>query len=245
MPLRLRRGAQTTVLVAAVIGSACWIDLALLDAGPGAPPAIETSAALPAEIIVEIPTTATASDGPVESDELPVTAVQTTPGPTPVADHPASPIAVNAARPVPVAAAAPTSAAPVAPPIPGPAPPPTQPATSTPATTITPPTTAAPPSTSPSTSTTLPAAATTTAPEVATLYRTVDFEGVAQVVIADHGDGTIEFWSCTPAPGWAYRVEDDGPTTVKVKFQPTSGGDEAELEIRRRADGSLSVQQER
>ncbi len=78
-----------------------------------------------------------------------------------------------------------------------------------------------------------------------TTYRTVAFDGVADVVVADHGDGTIEFWSCSPQPGWRYQVEQNGPTVVKLKLQPTSGGDEAEMEIRRLSDGSLAVKQER
>ena len=103
-----------------------------------------------------------------------------------------------------------------------------------------------PPATSPSPPpTTLPSPQpTTTAPPPTTAYRTVTYEGVGDVVIADPGDGTIEFWSCRPAPGWAYQVENDGPSLVEVKFRRTSGEGEAKVLIRRRSDGSLSVERE-
>ena len=76
-------------------------------------------------------------------------------------------------------------------------------------------------------------------------YRTVSYDGVGDVVVADHGDGTMEFWSCSPEPGWSYRIEEQTATTLSVKFRRTSGEGEAKLDIRMRADGSLSVQRER
>jgi hypothetical protein len=62
-------------------------------------------------------------------------------------------------------------------------------------------------------------------------------------VVADTG-GRLEFWSCTPAGGWGYRVEKNGPTTVEVKFRRTSGEGEAKIEITRRSDGTLSIKRE-
>ncbi|MDH3302863.1 MAG: hypothetical protein OES24_20380 [Acidimicrobiia bacterium] len=77
----------------------------------------------------------------------------------------------------------------------------------------------------------------------ATEYVTVEFAGVADVVIAFHDRSTVEFWAAWPEPGWAYMVEDDRPSGVKIKFRPSSGGDEAELSIRPEG-GELRVKKE-
>ncbi|MDH4278742.1 MAG: hypothetical protein OEW83_11750 [Acidimicrobiia bacterium] len=72
---------------------------------------------------------------------------------------------------------------------------------------------------------------------------TIEFDGVADVVIAFHNRSTVEFWSARPEPGWTYMVEEDRPGGVKIKFRPSGDGDEAELSIRPDG-GQLRVKKE-
>ncbi len=63
--------------------------------------------------------------------------------------------------------------------------------------------------------------------------------------MADHDGQRLEFWSATPAPGWAYLVEKDRADVVELKFRRVSGGEgEAKFELIRR-NGRLDVKTER
>ena len=87
------------------------------------------------------------------------------------------------------------------------------------------------------------AAAPTSTPETQTEYLTYDFTGIATIMVALHDGDRLEFWSVTTNPGWVYRVDDDGPNKVKVKFQRLSDGEEAEFEVKLKG-GDLKVKQE-
>ena len=112
------------------------------------------------------------------------------------------------------------------------------------------PTTAAPRTTSaPSTTarpTTTTQAPTTTEAPAATEYLYYEFSGVAsQIIVAQHGDGSLEFWSVTTEPGWNYMVEKNSPTEVEVKFSRAPDGEgEAKFELDFE-DGHLEVNKER
>ncbi len=89
-------------------------------------------------------------------------------------------------------------------------------------------------------------ATTATSPStvpVSTEYLTYEFEGVASIVVALHDGRRLEFWSVTAEDGWAFLVEDRGPTKVKIKFRPARGGDEAEFELTF-DDGRLKAKRE-
>jgi hypothetical protein len=155
--------------------------------------------------------------------------------PTPTATPSVAP--AIAASPSPIAAAAPTSPAATTPPTaPAAAPSSTAPAT-------------APPSTAPATSTPSTAAPTTsTAPPTTagstTEYLTYTFDGVAEIVVAYHDGESLEFWSATPEPGWAYMVEKDRADEVELKFRRVSGGEgEAKFKLIRE-NGQLEVKTE-
>ncbi|MDH3294247.1 MAG: hypothetical protein OER95_07985 [Acidimicrobiia bacterium] len=76
-----------------------------------------------------------------------------------------------------------------------------------------------------------------------TRYVTYEFEGVASIVVALHGEERIEFWSATPERGWAFEVDEETGSHIKIKFRPSSGGDEAEL-VLWVDDGEIKVKKE-
>ena len=243
---------RTTALVLATIGAAVWLDLSVL--GPSL--VVPTSQAAPSPtstdpIVVDVtlpPAGPAAADAPDAAADDHAEALATIPISTAAATSSAgtgSPPAPAPTAGTPSSTSLPTTASsPATMSTPSPAAPPT---TITTTTAPAPPTTQAPtsPATSPPASTTTTTTTTTTTAPPAASYRTVSFDGVGEVVIADHGDGTMEFWSCSPEPGWGYRIEEQSPTSVTVKFRRTSGEGEAKLDIRMRSDGSLSVQRER
>ena len=250
-----RRSVRTVALVMATIGAALWLDLSVLGPSltlPAAPVAAPSPDTDPIVVDVTLPGGAPIPPASVTAADAPPPATPVTAGaPASVAtfaDDPATPAPLtSAATPV-------IGSDPVASPtrIPATDAPPTTVATTTtvarPTPTL-PPTTrppAPPPTTTPPATTTTTRPPTTTAPPPPTAtYRTVTFDGVGSAVITDHGDGTMDLSSCSPDPGWAYRIEGQTPTYVSIKFRRTSGEGEAKLDIRMRSDGSLSVQRER
>lgn len=131
------------------------------------------------------------------------------------------------------ASAVPTPSSPPASASSTPARPASTPATAPPSVAATQPATTAPPTTRSGSSAAPPS----------TEYVTIEFDGVADVVIAFHDRSTVEFWAAWPEPGWTYMVEDDSPRGVKIKFRPSGDGDEAELSIRPDG-GELRVKKE-
>jgi hypothetical protein len=122
------------------------------------------------------------------------------------------------------------------------APPPTAPPVTSAATNV-PPTTAGPTTAAPTTAAPTTAAPTTRAG--ATEYLAYRFDGVGEIIIADHDGRALEFWSVTPEPGWAYQVETNSADKVKIEFRRTSGGEgEAEFVVKRE-NGKLEVKKER
>ncbi|MDW3176712.1 MAG: hypothetical protein R8J94_04910 [Acidimicrobiia bacterium] len=98
------------------------------------------------------------------------------------------------------------------------------------------------PSTTEATTTTR--APSTTEAVAATQYLYYEFPGVAsQIIVAQHGDGSLEFWSVTPEPGWGYFVEDGGPHEVELEFEGDGDG-EAEWKLEY-DDGDLRVRRDR
>lgn len=96
-------------------------------------------------------------------------------------------------------------------------------------------------STSTTSTTTTKAPAATSAP-ASTEYLYYEFPGVAsQIVIAQHGDGSLEFWSVTPEPGWRYAVEAESSREIDIEFE--RGDDEAEFKVQIE-DGRLKVSKE-
>lgn len=179
-----------------------------------ATPAGETFVATPAPAAVDLSASAPASSTPASS-----TSASSTPA------TPAQPMAASPpAGPAPSTAPAPATSAPTAS---------SSPPTAPPSIAVTRPATTSAPATSAGSNTQPPA----------TEYVTIEFTGVADVVIAFHNRSTVEFWAAWPEPGWSYVVEEDRPSGVKIKFRPSSGGDEAELSIRPEG-GELRVKKE-
>ncbi len=226
-----RRSVQTAVLVAVALGAAVWIDLSVL--GSGRPGDSEMPSAMPEEVIVDVTVPGSPVQGTVPPEAGPARAATELAGaPTDAAPAQAAPPAGPSAAPgQPVPAAPQVRPTPTPAPSPSAAPRPSAPTAPTPPAQT--PTTTRPPQTTTS---------TTQAPPTAT-YQTATYAGVGDVVVADT-NGRLEFWSCSAAPGWGYRVEKNGPTTVEVKFRRTNGEGEAKIEIRRRSDGSLSIKRE-
>jgi hypothetical protein len=98
------------------------------------------------------------------------------------------------------------------------------------------------PSTQPPATAAPPPAPTPTAAPV-TEYLTYEFEGIASIIIARHDGRSLEFWSVISEPGWAYLVEDRLGSTVKIKFRPVNGGDEAEFEAKLE-NGRMKIKRE-
>lgn len=97
------------------------------------------------------------------------------------------------------------------------------------------------PSTTEATTTRAPS---TTEAVAATQYLYYEFPGVAsQIIVAQHGDGSLEFWSVTPEPGWGYFVEEGGPHEIELEFEG-DGDDEAEWKLEY-DDGDLRVRRDR
>jgi hypothetical protein len=110
--------------------------------------------------------------------------------------------------------------------------------TAAPRTTKAPATTAAP-------QTTQAPATTAAVVMAATEYKYYDFPGVAsQIIVARHGDGSLEFWSVTTESGWNYRVEKDTSTMVELKFSREPNGEGEAKWILQYQDGDLSVNKE-
>jgi hypothetical protein len=79
----------------------------------------------------------------------------------------------------------------------------------------------------------------------ATDYKYYDFPGMAsQIIVARHGDGSLEFWSATTESGWNYRVEKDTSTMVELKFSREPNGEGEAKWILQYQDGDLSVNKE-
>lgn len=236
---RRARGARTAVLLGATVSAGLWINLRTMQVTT--PPAAST-AAPPTEVSTETtldPAAAVATVAPASAADVSLaTAPVATAAPAQLA---AAPVPPGSSRWATAAGTAATTVAPVRPPS-TPAP------TTTPPPPATTPTTTPPPAptttTAPAPATTAPAPTTTTTAPRTVAYRTVSFDDVGDVVVADPGDGTLSFTSCSPEPGWRYQVEKRSPT-VTVKFTRTSGEGEAKLEIRRRSNGELEVLRER
>jgi hypothetical protein len=73
---------------------------------------------------------------------------------------------------------------------------------------------------------------------------TYEFDGIANIVVALHNGTRLEFWSAATEPGWVFRVDDNGPGKVKVKFMRLSDGEEAEFQVKLDDDGDLDVKME-
>lgn len=109
--------------------------------------------------------------------------------------------------------------------------------TAAPRTTKAPATTAAPQATQ--------APVTSAAVVTATEYKYYDYPGVAsQIIVARHGDGSLEFWSVTTESGWNYRVEKDTSTMVELKFSREPNGEGEAKWILQYKDGDLTVNKE-
>lgn len=76
-----------------------------------------------------------------------------------------------------------------------------------------------------------------------TSYLEYEFEELGTVIVALHDGNSLEFWSVETEPGWVYRVDDDKPSKVKVKFRRLSDGEEAEFELKFE-DGELEMKME-
>ncbi|RMH75816.1 MAG: hypothetical protein D6683_10850 [Actinomyces sp.] len=157
----------------------------------------------PTTVVVEVP---------AGSDELGLAPVAVAGIEASVPDTAASaPAAAPGAAPASVAAAPATSEPSTT------APATTEPSTTAPATTE--PSTTAPATTEPST--TAPA---TTSP-AATEYLTFTAGPAGEVVVADHGGSSLEFWTAYPANGWHYKVEKPQGKSVEVKYFKEGAGE--------------------
>ena len=194
----------------------------------------------PLQVVVEVPVIVPSSA--TTTADLVESTVVTNGGAGPGTDAPAS----VAQTPAPQAPASPTSAAPtsVTPTAPPTNPPPTKPV----ATTQAPTTTVAPSTTKAVTTTQVPATtqAPTTTTGAVTEYLYYDFSGVAsQIIVAQHPDGSLEFWSVTTESGWGYKVEEDSANQVELKFSREPDGEgEAKWELTY-SGGQLRVKKER
>ncbi len=226
-----RRTLRTAVLLFAALGAAVWLDLTVLSSDQPDETAAPTTT--PGQLFVDVTIPGSASS---EATTDAQSAVATAAGIE--LSAPSGGFAGSGAAGAP-AGVSPTPVAPSAP-IPQssfstPAPP-RSPATTSPRAPI-------------ATTTTRPAPAATTSttqappPPPATTFQTASYQGIGDVVVATT-NGRLEFWSCTPAAGWGYLVEKNGPSTVEVKFRRTSGEGEAKIEIIRRSDGSLLIKRE-
>lgn len=78
-----------------------------------------------------------------------------------------------------------------------------------------------------------------------TEYKYYDFPGVAsQIIVARHGDGSLEFWSVTTESGWRYQVEEDTSSMVEVEFSQEPDGEGEAKWILRYEGGDLKVEKE-
>ncbi len=85
----------------------------------------------------------------------------------------------------------------------------------------------------------------TTTAVAATEYKYYDFPGVAsQIIVARHGDGSLEFWSVTTESGWSYQVEEDSSRLVEVEFSQEPNGEGEAKWILQYTDGDLEVKKE-
>jgi hypothetical protein len=109
------------------------------------------------------------------------------------------------------------------------------------------------PSTTPSATTAgqAPAATTqgtttggTTTVDPSTEYVTDDWDGVANIEVAIHDGRWLELVTVEPVDGMTYRVEEERPTSVKIEFRPSGGGEEAEWRIHIE-DGRARIDKER
>lgn len=210
------------VVLLAVVGTAVALNLTVM--GLGATPGGEEAAP---------PTSPVSTEPPVQQVVIDVPVLD---GPNGAEDNNGDPTRA-------LASAVPATLGSISPaPAPAAAPPPTAPPTTSAATTV-PPTTAAPTTVPPTTAAPTTAAPTTMAGT--TEYLTYLFDGVGEIIIADHDHRTLEFWSVTPEPGWAYQVETNSADKVKIEFRRTSGGEgEAEFVVKRE-NGQLEVKKER
>ena len=79
----------------------------------------------------------------------------------------------------------------------------------------------------------------------ATEYKYYEFPGVArEIIVARHGDGSLEFWSVTTESGWNYLVEKDSSSMVEVKFSREPTGEGEATWILQYNDGDLTVKKE-
>ncbi len=209
-----------------------------------AEPAVDTEQATrePVQIVVDVPVVvpdsvaAAALDAAAVDESSSPSGAAVPAAPSPVAAAPGT-AAPGTAAPAKAVAAAPATNAPAT----------NAPGTTAAAasnskstTTAAPPTTTAP-QTSQSTTTTRAPSTTQTAPTTEYLY--YEFAGVAsQIVVAQHGDGSLEFWSVTTESDWSYYVEENSPDKIKIKFE--GDDDEAEWKLEY-DDGDLRVKKER
>lgn len=235
MALTLSLPIRYGSLLLGVVGAAAGLNLSVMGLATAEPATTEIAAtAEPTEpdvmqVVVDVPLPPTSE---IQADASVEAAAAPADSPAPAAVAPIAPIVPAATPPVTTAPAPPTQPA-----TPATVSPTTQPpATVSPATQ--PPTTDAPTTAAPTT-----AAPTTGAPT--TEYLSFSFDGVAEIVVARHAGGDLEFWSATPATGWAYQVEKDRPNRVELKFRRVSGGEgEAKFELFYE-DGELEVKKER
>lgn len=66
----------------------------------------------------------------------------------------------------------------------------------------------------------------------------------SQIIVARHGDGSLEFWSVTTESGWNYRVEKDTSTMVELKFSREPNGEGEAKWILQYKDGDLMAKKE-
>ncbi|MCP3910059.1 MAG: hypothetical protein GY713_03800 [Actinomycetia bacterium] len=140
------------------------------------------------------------------------------PVPTGAAPSPTPAVRSAAAAPTPQATQAPTTQAPT-----------------TQAPTTQAPTTQAPTTQPPATQ------APTTQAVVQTEYLTFPMGNIGDVVVANHGGKSLEFWSAYPTGGWRFMVEETTGDEIEIEFE--KDGAEAEMKVKLE-DGRISVERE-
>ena len=227
------KNMKHTFILVAILGSAAGLNLGVMgltnkaEASQVAVVATaEPADAGTVQVVVEVPVIVPSSTATPTSDGAATDQVTSSLNESGQA-APAPPIAQTVAAPATTKAPATTQ---------------TPATTKAPATTQTPATTKAPTTTQTPTTTIAP---TTTPAGPVTEYLYYDFSGVAsQIIVAQHPDGSLEFWSVTTESGWNYRVEKDTASRVELKFcREPEGEGEAKWELTN-SDGELRVKKE-
>lgn len=222
------------LLLATVVGTAGALSIGVLglgetvetSAGPESLASVEDATRQNVQVTVDVPVVVLEEQPAATSGVAP-----TQPAPVAAAPEPAAPSATTQAAPAPLPSAAALQNS-------APAPTSDQPTTTAATKTSESTTTSAAPSTT---------VTTTAAPAATTEYLYFDFPGVAsEIIVANHEDRGLEFWSVSPEDGWGFEVEKDTSRKVEIKFgRAVSGGEgEAKFEVSLE-DGDVSVETER